>query len=220
MSTKAPVLPRITAEIRAKLDLNPSSWGDLPGLPESVGTPQVQWGFEDNGTLETDVVLKIDGEEEIVSFWSNDQKESWNTAQESLDCEDRKVWQDLEPEDFEAAIAWGTAVHRRIGAAVQSVTEASAPYGSEAYNAVVAYATNTTLPDDERTPKEMALVRAGEALEVTRGLTGSPQDDLQILMCDFLHFAEDAGLDLHLALRKAGYTFRLERNDPDFATGI
>lgn len=220
MTTEAPVLPRITADIKATLELDPNRWDELPELPAHLSAPEVFWNFETSGVLETDVVLVIDGEDQIVSFWSNDQNEGFNTAQDTLDREDRKVWQDLEPEDFEAAIAWGKVVHDRISDAVQSLAEAAAPHGSEAYNAVVAFATNTQLPEDERTPKEMSLFRAGEALAVTGGLTGSPQDDLQILMCDFLHFAEDAGLDLHLALRNAGYTFQLERNDPDFATGI
>lgn len=220
MTTEAPVLPRITADIKATLELAPDSWDELPELPAHLGTPEVFWGFETNGTLETDVVLVIDGEDQIVSFWSTDLDGTYNTAEDTLDREDRKVWQDLEPEDFEAAIAWGKAVHDRITDAVQSLAEAAAPHGSEAYKAVVAFATNTQLPEDERTPKEMSLFRAGEALAVTGGLTGSAQDDLQILMVDFLHFAEANGLDVHLALRHANGTFQLERNDPDFATDI
>jgi hypothetical protein len=219
MSTDAPAVPRITAGIKATLELDPNGWDELPALPTHLGAPEVLWGFEGNGVLETDVVLVIDGEDEIVSFWSMGENETHNTAEDTLDREDRKVWQDLGPKDFEAAIAWGTAVHRRVSVAVQSVTEAAAPYASAAHNAVVAFATNTQLPEDERTPKEVSLSRAGEALEATRGLTGSGQDDLQIHMCDLLHFAEEAGLDVHAALRNAGYTFQLEHNDPTFANG-
>ncbi|MEO3931364.1 hypothetical protein WMO79_00930 [Micrococcaceae bacterium Sec7.4] len=220
MTADAPALPRITADIKATLELDPNSWGDLPAFPAHLGTPEVRWGFETNDTLETDVVLVIDGEDQIVSFWSTELDGVRNTAEDTLDRLDRDVWQDLEPEDFKAAIAWGKDVHDRISDAVQSLAKAAAPYGSDTYKAVVAFATNTRVPGDERTPKEMSLFRAGEALAVTGGLTGAPQDDLQVLMCDLLHLADAAGLDLHRALNNANRTFQLERNDPTFASGL
>lgn len=182
MKTDAPALPRITAGIQATLELDPNGWGDLPAFPAHLGTPEVQWNFSDNGTLETDVILVVDNEDQIVSFWSNDQNESFNTAQDTLDSEDREVWQNLEAEDFEAAIAWGTAVHRRICAGVQSVTEAAAPSGSDAHNAVIAYATST------RSHEEATTASTGEALQFTYRLTTHPgnfsqeTDDVESLL--------------------------------------
>jgi hypothetical protein len=220
MSAPTTARPCITADIKATLELDPNGWGELPALPAHLGTPEVLWGFEGHDTLETSVVLVINGEEQIVAFWEPAENETHNNARDSRGCGECNVWKDLDPEDFDAAITWGTAVHQRISAAVQSLTETAAPYTSDAYNAVIAYATNTQLPEDERTPKEMALFRAGEALEVVQGLTGSGQNDLQILMVDLLHFAEEVGLDVHLALQNANRIFQLERNDPDFANGI
>jgi hypothetical protein len=209
----------ITAPIKATLELDATLWGELPAIPESIGIPTVQWGFVDE-KIETDVVLTVDGRDEIVSFWITDQDGVCNTTEDNFDIENAKAWEDLEPEEFEAAIAWGKDVHRRICEGVESIVATAAPYESDAYNAVIAFATNAPVPDDERTPKEMALFRAGDALEVTSGITGSAQDDLQILMVDLLHFAEEVGLDVHLALQNANRIFQLEHNDPDFANGI
>lgn len=216
MSATITARPRITADIRATLELDPNAWEALPPLPEHLGVPDIRWDF-DEGRVTTIVTLIIDGDEELVSFWDTDHEGVCNTVQNALDDEDRALWRGLGPDVFAAAIAWGKEVHVRICAGAELLAVAVAPYGSEAYEAVVAYATNTQPPEDERTPKEMSLFRAAEALAVTGGLTGSPQDDLQILMCDFLHLAKEAGLDVHLALRNAGYTFQLEHNDPDFA---
>lgn len=182
MSTDVPALPRITADIKATLELDPNGWDDLPAFPVHLGTPEVRWGFEGNATLETDVILVIEGEDEIVSFWSNGEYETHNTAEDTLDSEDRKVWQDLEPADFEAAITWGHAVHRRICAGVQSVTEAAAPYRSDAYKAVVAFATSTQLPEEATTAPTEAALQFKYRLTVHPGNFSEETDDVESLL--------------------------------------
>ncbi|MCB5280577.1 hypothetical protein [Arthrobacter sp. ES1] len=182
MSTDAPSVPRITADIKANLELDPNGWSDLPAFPAHLGTPEVLWGFEGNGTLETDVVLTIDGEDQIVSFWSTDLHGTYNTAEDTLDCEDRKVWHDLEPEDFEAAIAWGKEVHTRISAAVQSLAEAAAPCGSDAYNAIVAFATNTQPPVGEITAPTEETLQFKYRLTIDPGTFSEETDDVESLL--------------------------------------
>lgn len=182
MNTEAPALPRITADIKATLGLDPNGWGELPAFPAHLGTPEVLWSFADNGTLETDVVLVIDGEDQIVSFWSNGEHETHNTAEDTLDSEDRDVWQDLEPGDFEVAIAWGRAVHRRISSAVESLAEAAAPHGSDAYNAVVAFGTGTQLPDGEPVASVEASSRFKYRLSIDPGGFQEETNDIESLL--------------------------------------
>jgi hypothetical protein len=207
----------ITAPIEATVTLDPNGRGPLPELPASLGAPVVRWGFDD-GKIETNILLTIDGEEEVVSFWTTDQDGTNNTAEDAFGTEGPTPWEDLDPEDLEAAVKWGNAVHARICEGAQAVTEAAAAVDSDAYNAVIAYATETPAPDDERTPKEMALYRAENALAVVE-TTGSDQEDLKLLMVDLLHHANENGLDLHQALKEASVIFQLEARDTFFSCG-
>lgn len=182
MNTEAPTLPPITAEIKATLELDPNGWGELPALPAHLGTPEVFWGFEGNGTLETDVVLVIDGEDQIVSFWSTDLDGINNTAEHTLDSEDRDVWQDLEPETFKAAIAWGTAVHSRISWAVDSLAAVAAPRGSDAYNAVLALGTGTQLAASRPVAPAETPSRFKYRLSIDPGGFQEETDDIESLL--------------------------------------
>lgn len=59
-----------------RVDLHESSFGSLPELPASVGTPEVTFDFNMDGKLETHV--SVDGS--TMSFWFDDMAPGLQTA--------------------------------------------------------------------------------------------------------------------------------------------
>ena len=143
--TAAPVLTtrkNITAPIHTILELDPSFWeeAEQAALPSNLGTPRVGWGFDGN-KIETRVGLTINGEYREVAFWDTDQDGTLNTAEDNFGDDGEDPWEDLEPDDYQAALKWGKGVHARIVHGAEQVTVTAASQGSEAYNAVIQYAT-------------------------------------------------------------------------------
>lgn len=143
--TTAPVLAtrkNITAPIHTTLELDPSFWdgAEQAALPSNLGTPRVDWGFDGN-KIETRVGLTINGESREVAFWDTDQDGTLNTAADNFGDDGGDPWEDLDADDYQAALKWGAGVHARIVHGAEQVTVTAAGHGSEAYNAVIQYAT-------------------------------------------------------------------------------
>lgn len=135
-STSTPIY----IELELELELKPADWDPLPQLPAALGSPTVDWSFNDQGKIETDVSLVIGDEVHTVSFWDSDQDGVVNTAE---DTADKDPWDDLDPWRREAALEWGKEVHQRICAGVEVLVNQAAPHGSDSYRAIVAYASST-----------------------------------------------------------------------------
>lgn len=138
----------ITVPIHATLELDHSFWNGAQrtSLPVHLGTPEVNWGFDGN-KIETRVELTINGESREVAFWDTDQDGTLNTAVHGFGQSSEDPWADLEAADYWAALKWGAGVHARIVHAAEQVTVAAAGRGSEAYNAVVEFATGHSVDD-------------------------------------------------------------------------
>lgn len=126
--------------IDIELELEPSNWEPLPELPATLGTPTVDWSYNDLGKLETDITLLINNNLETVSFWDWDPDGVVSTAE---DTGEEDPWGDLAPEHREAALEWGKEVHRRVCAGAEALVQQAAPHGSDAYRAIVAYASSS-----------------------------------------------------------------------------
>lgn len=111
----------------------------LPELPETISTPKVSWGYEEN-TLFTNVTLNINGEDRTATFWDDDEFGIISTAEDNYGTEDTTTWEDLEPAEDAAIHLWGRNVHARL--LTVAPNEASMPaVESEAYAAILALIT-------------------------------------------------------------------------------
>ena len=110
----------------------------LPPLPESVGTPEVSFDFNDAGKLETHVT--VGGS--TLSFWKDDMDgETTNSIESGNSDYDEAPWSGIqEMEDFQQARTWAEAVHERIEGATSQVME-DATGREEAREAILAFAT-------------------------------------------------------------------------------
>lgn len=52
--------------------IRPTGRNPLPGLPATHGSPTIDWSFNGQGKIETDVSLVIGDEAQTVSFWDSD----------------------------------------------------------------------------------------------------------------------------------------------------
>jgi hypothetical protein len=197
----------ITAPIKGDITFEDNEgFADLPTLPETLGTPEVQWGF-DGETLDTQVTLTLDGVKETVTFWGKDPGNISNTTQGAPGNEGHTPWENLAPADFDTAINWATTVHQRLQSAIVNLTESAAPRGSEAYAAILAFATDDEVnPGYAKTAKERALERAADAL---KPYVTFADDELERpgrfrdLLTDLLHAADEQGVDFDAALENA-----------------
>lgn len=154
MNTEAPALiqsthKRITAPINTTVEFDPplGRGSKETILPAHLGTPVVSWGFDEDNTIHTDITLNIKGDPQQARFWSQDEDGPGNTAQAGYRNDRTNPWQALCADDFHAAVAWSEGIHKRIVDGARQVTEAAAPHGSEAYNAVIRFAAGHSIEE-------------------------------------------------------------------------
>jgi len=216
-------MPNFIADITGTLNLK--TWGPLPELHptlSAIAPPSVSFCFDD-GKVQTSVTLYNPGmAEDTAEFWTTDQDGICNTAEDTFGEEEGATpWEDLGQTEFAQIVAYGKEIHRRIESAVLDASQAAVKHGSDAYNAVLAFALDTPIEEEQLTGQERALNDAHTALEVytnpdTRGM--SAKSALRALLTDLRHKADDEGLDFNDLLdRSYGYYAEEKANDA-FAT--
>lgn len=218
-------MPDFTADLTGTINMK--SWGPLPELHpvlSAIAPPTVSFGFDD-GKVQTSVTLYNPGmEEDTAEFWTTDQDGICNTAEDTFSLDDIAAdtpWEDLGATEFAQIVAYGKEIHRRIESAVLDAAETAVKHGSDAYNAVLAFALNTPIEEEQLTAQERALNDAHTALTVytnpdTRGM--STKSALRALLTDLRHKADDEGLDFQDLLDRSYGYYAEERANDDFAT--
>jgi hypothetical protein len=196
----------VTFQGQAALDQ--AGYATLPPLPDSVGTPEVNFSFSDSGKLETHVT--IDGS--TLTFWTDDMDDEVTNAIENGNSEfDEAPWSGIaDMEDFQAARTWAESVHERVESATTQIAE-SAVESFEAREAIIAFATGRQAEQAEETPATATYRRANAALAAatdhSRGL--DTPTAIADLLTDLRFLADKEGIDIHEALDRS-YNYYLE----------
>jgi len=206
----------VSVPFQGSIDLNESSFGSLPQLPASVGTPEVTFDFDIDGKLETHV--SVDGS--TMSFWNDDMADEITNTIESGHSGEGEVapWSNIaEYEDWEQTRTWAESVHERIHGATLEVLTTAASDGA-ARVSIINFATGRGEAVIQPTPEQASAKRAAAAVAVVEEGQGS-QDTMRDLFTDLRHYADARGIDIQKALDDSSEYYRHEKTNPSF-TGV
>lgn len=207
LNTQAPV------SFTGQAALDPAGYGNLPPLPASVGTPEVDFSFSDAGKLETHVT--IHGSR--LSFWTDDMDgEVTNEIECGNSAMDEAPWSGIaEMEDFQAARTWAESVHERVESATTQIAESAVESGP-AHTAVIAFATGKPAEPADETPAESAYRRAEAALAASTDAGEDKETAVADMFTDLRLYADKHGIDFNEALDRSYRYYLEEKQDPSF----
>lgn len=205
--------PALSVPFQGSIDLHENAFGSLPKLPASVGAPEVTFGFDIDGKLETHVT--VDGS--TMSFWNDDMADQiTNTIESGRGGEGEAApWSNIaENGDWEQTRIWAESVHERIhGANLEVLTTAVS--NDTARASIVTFATGRSEASVKLTPEQESDRRAAAAMAVVDEGQGS-QDTMRDLFTDLRHYADARGMDFQKALEDSSEYYRHEKTSPSF----
>jgi hypothetical protein len=205
--------PAVPVSFTGSIDLRESEFGRLPELPASVGTPEVTFGFDVDGKLETRVT--VDGS--TMAFWNDDIADEVTNTIESGHSGEGEIapWSNIaEYDDFEKTRTWAESVHERIdGTTFHLLADATA--SNETRKAIIAFATGHGEPGANLTPEQASAKRAATAMAAVEEGQGK-QDTMRDLFTDLRHYADAQGIDIYQALDESLEYYQHEKKDPGF----
>lgn len=208
--------PAVPVEFRGSIDLRESEFGRLPELPASVGTPEVTFGFDIDGNLETRVA--VDGS--TMAFWTDPMTDEITNTIESGHSGEGEIapWSTIASyDDFEKTRTWAESVHERIdGATFGVLADATTAAGTK--EAIVAFATGNAAPAEKPTPQQESARRAAAAMAVCEEGQGA-DITMRDLLTDLRHYADAHGIDINQAFESSFVYHRHEKTDPTFKEG-
>lgn len=206
----------VSVPFQGSIDLHERAFGSLPALPASVGTPEVAFGFNIDGKLETHVT--VGGSK--MSFWNNDMAdEITNTVESGRSGEHEEApWSGItEYEDWQQTRTWAESVHERIhGATLEVMSTAVDTQAARA--SIIGFATGRAGDLTKLTPLQDSSSRAAAAIAVADEGQGK-EATMRDLLTDLRHYADAHGIDIDKALEESANYFRHERLSTIFAEG-
>jgi hypothetical protein len=212
----------ITAPIKGDITFEDAEgFEDLPAFPDYVPYPTVHWASNDPD-LELLVTLTMDDRTGTYRFLGNGSGGILPNP-ETGDTETARIlWQRLNHDTARAINAWANAAHARLEHAIAKLLHTTAPEGSEAYAAIIAFATADDVnPGYAKTAKERSLERAQDAL---KPYVTFADDELERpgryrdLLMDLMHAADEQGVDFDAALERARHYYQEDLAAPGFDT--
>ena len=201
---------------QGSFDLKESEFGSLPQLPAAAGTPEVDFGFDIDGKLETRVT--VGGS--TMTFWFDEMNgEITNTVEAGYLTEDDMIpWGSLNTEDDLAQTrAWAESVHERIdGSTYHLLSDAT---GSEqTRRPIIEFAAGRSEPAAAPTPQQSSTQRAAAAMAICEDGQGA-DITMRDLLTDLRHYADAHGIDIYEAMDKSHGYYLHEKADPSFKEG-
>ncbi|GAA4032621.1 hypothetical protein GCM10023063_14890 [Arthrobacter methylotrophus] len=208
--------PAVPVEFKGSIDLKESEFGRLPELPASVGTPEVTFGFDIDGNLETRVT--VDGS--TMAFLNDPMAdEITNTIESGHSGEDEIApWSTIASyDDFEKTRTWAESVHERIDGATFGVL-ADATASTETNKAIIAFATGHGAPAAKLTPQQESAKRAAAVMAVCEEGQGA-DITMRDLFTDLRHYADAHSIDIYQAMDASLKVYQHEKTDQAFKEG-
>jgi hypothetical protein len=206
----------VPVSFKGSIELRESQFGSLPELPASVGTPEVTFGYDIDGNLETRVT--VDGS--TMAFWTDPMREEITNTIESGHSGEGEIapWSTIATyDDFEKTRTWAESVHERIDGATFGVL-ADATTSTETSKAIVAFATGHATQAAKPTPEQASARRAAAAMAVCEEGQGA-DITMRDLFTDLRHYADAHGIDIYQAMDDSLEVYQHEKTDPTFKEG-
>lgn len=180
----------------------------MPEWPASLPAPQPWFDFDDGRPV---VFVEVDGHEHL-KVWKSDNDELLSSFDD-----DASHWDEVDEGDRDQALEYGQELLERVDGHTYGVMlgACNAPGVKKAI--LDDCLDREPEPDPERTYRELALDRAGRAIEAA-GTSGDPETDLADMLANLRHFADRHGLDFGEIDGRAYRYYSDEVSDPDFDT--